>query len=197
MAVSPRYTVRLSPALGALVQEHIRGTGTPFAVLIRDALAAYLADTAPTGAPTHADSADTVRHLQEQLTALTTRMEGMEATMARVRQLADRFADIPADSASTSADRPLTPADRPADREADRPPTAQPGQRRPGRPSSLRPLIIELLHGHPEGLTATQIKVFLSVEKNIGDTLSGMTRNRVINKTGTRPAVRYVLPQSR
>ena len=39
---STRYTVRLPPALDAAVQEHIRAAGTPFAVLIRDALSAYL-----------------------------------------------------------------------------------------------------------------------------------------------------------
>ena len=46
---STRYTVRLPPALDAAVQERLRTAGTPFAILIRDALSAYLADTAPTG----------------------------------------------------------------------------------------------------------------------------------------------------
>jgi len=110
---SPRYTVCLPRDLDTRVQERIRTTGMPFAVLIREALSAYLADTAPTGTPTPADSsADTVRHLQDQLTAVTTRLEGIESTLVWVRQLADRFADTPADTTSTAADRALTPADR-------------------------------------------------------------------------------------
>jgi len=41
MPPSPRYTVRLPPALDALVQARVQA-GTPFAVLIREALSAYL-----------------------------------------------------------------------------------------------------------------------------------------------------------
>jgi hypothetical protein len=47
---SPRYTVRLPQALDARVPARIRTTGTPFAVLMREALTAYLADTPPTAA---------------------------------------------------------------------------------------------------------------------------------------------------
>jgi hypothetical protein len=109
--------VRLPQALDALVQEHLRTTGTPFATLVRDALAAHLADSAPTGTLTPADSsADTLRMLQGQLAAVTTRLEEIESTLVRVRQLADRFADTPADTpadtTSTAADMALTPADR-------------------------------------------------------------------------------------
>jgi hypothetical protein len=82
MPLGTRYTVRLSPALDALVQQRIRTSGTPFAVLIQEALSAYLADTPPTGTPTPApraaDSADTLRALQAQLAALTTRVETLE-----------------------------------------------------------------------------------------------------------------------
>jgi hypothetical protein len=57
---SPRYTVRLPPALDALVQDHIRASGTPFALVVREALAAYLAHTPPTETltetPPHVDS---------------------------------------------------------------------------------------------------------------------------------------------
>ena len=38
MPPTTRYTVRLPPALAALVQERIRTSGTPFAVLLREAL---------------------------------------------------------------------------------------------------------------------------------------------------------------
>jgi hypothetical protein len=49
---STRYTVRLPPALDAAVQERLRTAGTPFAILIRDALSTYLAGTPPTALPT-------------------------------------------------------------------------------------------------------------------------------------------------
>src|SRR5438874_939837 len=49
MPPTARYTVRLSPALAALVQERIRTSGTPFAVLLREALSAYLAVSPPPG----------------------------------------------------------------------------------------------------------------------------------------------------
>ncbi len=49
MPPTTRYTVRLSPALAALVQERIRTSGTPFAVLLREALSAYLAASPPPG----------------------------------------------------------------------------------------------------------------------------------------------------
>ena len=45
---SPRYTVRLPEPLHTLVQEYLLTTRTRFAVLIREALSAYLADSTPT-----------------------------------------------------------------------------------------------------------------------------------------------------
>ena len=78
MPPNTRYTVRLPPALDALVQERIRASGTPCALLIREALAAYLADTPPTGPLTPPNSGDTLRELQGQLAALTTRVEALE-----------------------------------------------------------------------------------------------------------------------
>jgi hypothetical protein len=45
---STRSTVRLPAPLDAAVQEYLRTTGTSFAVLIRQDLAASLADTRPT-----------------------------------------------------------------------------------------------------------------------------------------------------
>ena len=107
MPPSPRYTVRLPHALDAQVQARV-SAGTPFAVLIREALAAYLADSAPTVTPTPADSADTVRHLQDQLAALTTRVEILEQMPTRRRQPTDRSADRDADR---DADTPAVRAD--------------------------------------------------------------------------------------
>jgi hypothetical protein len=66
--------------------------------------------------------------------------------------------------------------------------------RRGGRRSTLRGPIIDLLRAHPEGLSAVEIKVYLSVEKHIGDTLSGMVKNRVIRKERSGATVRYYLP---
>jgi len=81
MPPSPRYTVRLPHALDALVQARVQA-GTPFAVLIRDALSAHLADTPPTGtrtdAPTPADSADSLRALADQVAALAARVAAIE-----------------------------------------------------------------------------------------------------------------------
>ena len=77
MPPSPRYTVRLPHALDARVQARVR-TGTLFAVLTREALSAYLADTPPPSPPTPADNAGTLRALEEQLAALATRVEMLE-----------------------------------------------------------------------------------------------------------------------
>jgi hypothetical protein len=63
--------------------------------------------------------------------------------------------------------------------------------RRPGRKSTLRQPILDLLRAHPDGLTAVEIKVHLDVHKNIGDTLSGMVRNHLIEKQGSGAQVRY------
>jgi hypothetical protein len=110
---SIRYTVRLPPALDAAVQERLRTAGTPFAVLIRDALSAYLADTAPTGLPIPADSTDTLRELQEKLADVTTRVKVIEEMLTTWPQFADTAptdADRSADTAPTGrGQRKLTP----------------------------------------------------------------------------------------
>jgi recombinase len=98
---SPRYTVRLPQTLDALVQARVQA-GTPFAVLIREALSAYLADTPPTGTPpTAADRADSVQALGEQLAILRTRVEALEQVLTRRRQRADTRADRGADTPPT------------------------------------------------------------------------------------------------
>ena len=101
---STRYTVRLPPALDAAVQERLRTAGIPFAILIRDALSAYLADTLPTALPTpadSADSADTLHELQEKLADVTIRVKVIEEMLTTWPQ----FADTPPTDADTSADR--------------------------------------------------------------------------------------------
>lgn len=62
-----------------------------------------------------------------------------------------------------------------------------------GRRPVLRQPIMDCLREHPEGLTATQLKVYLDTEKPIGDTLSGMVRNGLLEKEGTGAAVRYTV----
>jgi hypothetical protein len=68
--------------------------------------------------------------------------------------------------------------------------------RRHGRPGILRQPILDVLRQHPEGLTAVELKVYLGTNKHIGDTLSGMARNNVIEKQGSGKAVRYIVPLS-
>src|SRR5947199_347442 len=94
---STRYTVRLPPALDTAVQEHMRTASVPFATLIRDALAAYLADLLPPPTATRTPSptsADTLMDLQDRLIALTVRVELLE-------QSAPTAPPTPADSADT------------------------------------------------------------------------------------------------
>jgi hypothetical protein len=187
---STRYTVRLPPALDAAVQARVH-QGTPFAVLIREALAAYLADTPPTGALTGADTAptpaDTVRELQEQLASLTRRVEALEQAPTPRRQATDSRADRVLTGADRSADTVPTGADTPA-------PAAP--QRRPRRPSGpLRQQILTLLQAHPEGLRAEELRVYLQTRRPIGDTLQGMLKGGVISAQGRGGQRRYVVAE--
>ena len=106
MPPASRYTVRLPAPLDALVQARVRA-GTPFAVLIREALSAYLADTPPTSAlTTAADSAHTLQDLSEQLAILRIRVDALEQVLTRHRQSADGGADRVLTSADTAGTRP-------------------------------------------------------------------------------------------
>jgi hypothetical protein len=148
-----RYTVRLPPALDAAVQERLLTTRTPFAVLVREALSAYLAATAPTGTPPPADHADILREIQTRLAALTVRVEVMEEENRALTTTARATPPPP-------ADRALTPADR----RADTAPTGadiSPPRHRGRRPSPLRQQILDLLQRHPEGLRAEEIRVYV------------------------------------
>jgi hypothetical protein len=168
MPPSPRYTVRLPPALDALVQARVR-TGTPFAMLIREALSAYLADSMPTPADrpptpralTPADSADMVSVLGEQLAILRARVEALEYVLTQRRHPADRCADRPAD---TRADSTPIGADRDADtpaEDADRAPTPADSQ-----PSTYNPTaaVARIQALRAEGLSLLQIATQLNAE---------------------------------
>jgi type IV secretory pathway VirB10-like protein len=177
---SPRYTVRLPPALDARVQARVRA-GTPFAVLIREALSAYLADSLPTPA----DTTDNLLEMQQQLAELTTRVKVIEEILTHWPQLADS----PADS---SADRTPTPADSPADR-APTPAAPPAAPRHPGRPSGpMRQQILAALQAHPGGLRAEELRVHIQARRPIGDTLQGMLKAGVIVAQGRGPQRRYV-----
>ena len=69
-----------------------------------------------------------------------------------------------------------------------------PPQPRAGRPrSALGQRILTLLAAHPEGLSAEQIRVYVSPDRPIGDILSGMRRTRAVQKVGQGRNIRYVL----
>ena len=192
MPPSPRYTVRLPPALDALVQEHIRSSGTPFALVVRAALSAYLADTPPTGTPTGADrSADTIQALQAQLVGLTKRVEAVEHMLTRLRRLADRSADSLADRLAAYADTQPTPADSGADTPLTPADTPPPLRRR----GTMRARILALLQEHPQGLSAEELRVYLKPERPLGDVLQGMVRQGRVVRQGDRKGGRYVARQ--
>ncbi|HSX79832.1 MAG TPA: hypothetical protein VLQ80_14825 [Candidatus Saccharimonadia bacterium] len=74
--------------------------------------------------------------------------------------------------------------------------TAQPAAapRKGGRPTTIRPRIVDLLRGHPEGLTAMEIRVHLGVDRNLADVLQGMVRDHVIEKQGSGARACYRVP---
>jgi hypothetical protein len=66
--------------------------------------------------------------------------------------------------------------------------------RKRGRQRSLvGQQILDLLAAHPEGLSAEQIRGYLTPDKRIGDTLSGMKRLGTLQTRGQGRAVRYFL----
>jgi hypothetical protein len=66
--------------------------------------------------------------------------------------------------------------------------------RKGGRPRSpLGQQILALLQDHPEGLRAEQIRGYLTPDKPIGDTLSGMKRLGTVQTRGQGKAMRYFI----
>jgi hypothetical protein len=51
--------------------------------------------------------------------------------------------------------------------------------------------IAALLREHPEGLSAEEIRVYLKVEKRLGDTLQGMRRQGKVHTRGKGKDMRY------
>jgi hypothetical protein len=68
-------------------------------------------------------------------------------------------------------------------------------QKRTGRPRTLMgQRILDLLAEHPEGLTAEQIRAYLSPARPLGDILGGMRRTGVVQVEGTGRNIRYRTP---
>src|SRR6266851_6038739 len=124
---------------------------------------------------------DTVTN--SNVTETETHRQTLEEPHANITDINSNVADT-----ETSAAAPARPAPAPAQNG----PTAQvPAPRRRGRTSTLRQPILNLLHAHPEGLTAAQLRVYLDVDRNIGDVLQGMVRNQLLTKQGSGAQVRY------
>jgi hypothetical protein len=69
-------------------------------------------------------------------------------------------------------------------------------QRKGGRPrSALGQQILDLLAAHPEGLTAEQLRGYLTPSKPLGDTLQGMKKTGAVTTQGQGRAVRYFAAQ--
>lgn len=70
------------------------------------------------------------------------------------------------------------------------------GQKRSGRRRSpMGQRILDLLAQHPEGLSAEQLRGYLSPERPIGDTLAGMRKTGAVQIMGEGRQQRYVLPR--
>jgi hypothetical protein len=70
------------------------------------------------------------------------------------------------------------------------------GQKRSGRRRSpMGQRILDLLAQHPEGLSAEQLRAYLSPEQPLGDLLAGMRRTGAVQMTGEGRQRRYTLPQ--
>ncbi len=65
--------------------------------------------------------------------------------------------------------------------------------RRPGRQSTMRQPIVDLLQGHPEGLSATELRIYLHAERSLSDILQGMTRSRILKGRKNGTETKYTL----
>jgi Arc/MetJ-type ribon-helix-helix transcriptional regulator len=121
MPPGPRITVRLTPALDALVSDHVR-QGTSVSDLVREALEAYLGvrqtptRAASASAPTVADAvADAVSDMRERLAYLEQRVQDLSDSVRQSGTLSDtqETIDMPASPVSdTMSDTCQTLAER-------------------------------------------------------------------------------------
>jgi hypothetical protein len=120
-----------------------------------------------------------------------------------VRQIVEQLAEEIFDRASSTADIQIRSSDVADDvqtRSSDvteiagpRQPTKRAGRQR----SDLGQRILDLLTQHPEGLSADQIRVYLSVERSIGDILQGMKKTGAVQASGKGRGQRYRLAAPR
>ena len=69
-------------------------------------------------------------------------------------------------------------------------------QRKGGRPGcAVGQQILDVLRQHPEGLTAEQLRGYLTPSKPLGDTLQGMKKTGAVTTQGQGRAVRYFAAQ--
>jgi hypothetical protein len=67
------------------------------------------------------------------------------------------------------------------------PPSPSPQPSLPPRPlSAMRQQIVDLLRQHPEGMSPAQVRQALRIEKDLGDTMGGMARDRILTKEAGR-----------
>lgn len=129
MPEMPRYTIRLPLALAAQVEAHI-AAGTPFPVLIREALGAYLGRAA-------GSADDPLTILAAQLAALTVRVETLERQTAPASAPTDappgRVEPLGGQAAPTDAPTPKRVLGKLCPRGHDHEGTGQSLRRLPGR----------------------------------------------------------------
>jgi hypothetical protein len=156
------------------------------------------------GRPPSLSDASEIERQQHSIIADTTQiqatLEALLPGMVRgiVEQLAveifNRSSDVP-DNEQRRDSGVTDERQMPSSDVADMSKPIQP-QRRSGRPRSpMGQRILDLLTQHPGGLTAEQIRGYLSPERPIGDTLAGMRKTGAVQIMGEGRQQRYVLPR--
>jgi len=57
----------------------------------------------------------------------------------------------------------------------------------------MRQPIVDLLQAHPEGLSATELKVYLHAERSLSDTVQGMVRAGILQGRKNGAETKYTL----
>ncbi len=150
-----------------------------------------LSSSTDTSQQQHSDTLDTSQ-IQAWLHA---ELPGMVRQI--VEQLAVEILDRSSDGADDVQTRSSDVTDNIPIRSSDVTDIIEPPQpqKRAGRQRSpMGQRILDLLAQHPEGLTAEQIRGYLSPERSIGDILSGMRKTGAVQTQGGGRMTRYTLP---
>ena len=107
------------------------------------------------------------REAREERQAAREREALLLHMVEQTQQRYDRLLDMPRTPLPSSPE----PAPRPA------------GPPLPGR-GDMRRRILAVLREHPDGLTPAEIRGLLGIERNLGDTLLGMKRDRLVQRVG-------------